>query len=220
MEHLENDMDDLFQKAGELYPLKTTGSDWDAVAGKLLNESPGEVHDLSGPTALPTRRRTWLLLLLLIPMGLGIFYYSGNKNAGHQNAISAKPLSGSADQNKINSVIPDKQPLPVGTSDNNKTTVPNNVQSTSGKKSGPENNSLNAIRSVKNKRLAYVAGGKQLTANHILNSQKQISPIADSKTKSDLKSNSSPNKGSNETETVIENKSAGNSSASGTGISP
>jgi len=42
MEHLENDMDDLFQKAGELYPLKTTGSDWDAVAGKLQNETPGE----------------------------------------------------------------------------------------------------------------------------------------------------------------------------------
>ena len=40
MEHLENDMDDLFQKAGELYPLKTTGSDWDAVVGKLQKEDP------------------------------------------------------------------------------------------------------------------------------------------------------------------------------------
>ena len=101
MEHLENDMDDLFQKAGELYPLKTTGSDWDAVAGKLLTESPGEVHDLSGTTAIPNRRRTWLLLLLLIPLGFGVFYYSGNQTLTHQRAASAKPLTGSADQNKL-----------------------------------------------------------------------------------------------------------------------
>jgi len=57
MEHLENDMDDLFQKAGELYPLKTTGSDWDAVAGKLQNEGPGEVQDLSGLTAARTPKQ-------------------------------------------------------------------------------------------------------------------------------------------------------------------
>ena len=108
MEHLENDMDDLFQKAGELYPLKTTGSDWDAVAGKLQNEGPGEVQDLSGLTAAPNRRRTWLLLLLLIPLGLGIFYYSGYQNQGHQNVVSAKPLNTDADQKKTNTVIPEK----------------------------------------------------------------------------------------------------------------
>jgi len=86
MDHLENDMDDLFQKAGELYPLKTTGSDWDAVAGKLLNEAPGTVHDLSGPTALRSgNKRKWLLLLLLIPLGLGISYYSGQKKTRTSN---------------------------------------------------------------------------------------------------------------------------------------
>src|ERR1700748_3847389 len=106
MEHLENDMDDLFQKAGELYPLKTTGSDWDAVAGKLQNEIPGDVHDLTGPTAIPTRRRTWLLLLLLIPLGLGVFYFTGNQNQRQQDTISAKPVSGSVDQNKTKSAIP------------------------------------------------------------------------------------------------------------------
>ena len=47
MEHLENDMDHLFQKAGELYPLKTSGSDWDAVAGKLNEEGFGD------PSAFP-----------------------------------------------------------------------------------------------------------------------------------------------------------------------
>jgi hypothetical protein len=38
MESLSNDMDDLFRKAGDLYPLKTTGSDWDGVLGKLREE--------------------------------------------------------------------------------------------------------------------------------------------------------------------------------------
>ncbi|MEJ0082066.1 MAG: hypothetical protein WDM78_14230 [Puia sp.] len=220
MEHLENDMDDLFQKAGELYPLKTTGSDWDAVAGKLLNESPGEVHDLSETTAVPTRRRTWLLLLLLIPMGLGIYYYSGNTHAGHPNALSAKSLSSPADQNKIKSVIPDNLSLPVAPSDNNKTSTADYIKGPSDKKNRPENDGINATPSAGNKQLANAAGGKKLTTNNILNSQKQISPSADGKTKSDLKSNSSANKGSGKTEAVIDNKSTGNSSSPGAETTP
>ena len=35
MERLESDMDDLFLKAGELYPLKVSESDWDGVLGKI-----------------------------------------------------------------------------------------------------------------------------------------------------------------------------------------
>ena len=211
MEHLENDMDDLFQKAGELYPLKTTGSDWDAVAGKLQNENPGEVHDLSGPNAIRTRKRTWLLLLLLIPLGLGIFYYSGNPNPGDKNGLSAKPQSGSADQNKIKSVIPDNHSIPAGPADNNKTAASDNIQSQSGKMNTPENGSMNGTQSLKNKRLAYAAaGGKQLTVNNIPNSQKQISSAND-KTKSDLNSNNS--KGLMEAETVGANKAIDNASA-------
>jgi Outer membrane protein beta-barrel domain len=214
MEHLENDMDDLFQKAGELYPLKTTGSDWDAVAGKLQNESPGEVHELSGLNSIRARGRTWLLLLLLIPLGLGIFYYSGNLNPGHQNASSAKPPSTAADQDKINAVTPDNHPIPVGPADNNKTTASDNIQSTTGKKKTPEYGSINGTLSIKNKRLAYAAGGTQLRTNNIQSSKKEISS-ADDKTPSVLNSNNS-NQGSKETETVVANKSD-NASSSVTG---
>lgn len=42
MEHVNNDMDDLFRKAGELYPLKTSESDWDGVLGKLRDEISGK----------------------------------------------------------------------------------------------------------------------------------------------------------------------------------
>ncbi len=210
MEHLENDMDDLFQKAGELYPLKTTGSDWDAVAGKLQNQSPGEVQDLSGPAAVRSRRRTWLLLLLLIPLSLGIFYYSGNPDKGHPNASSAKPLSTPVDQKKKNTVIPDKLLIPVGPADNNKTTASDNIQTTSGKKNTTENSSMNGSLSIKNKRLLYAAGGNQVTTNNIPNSKKQISS-ADDKAASDLNSNNST-QGSKETGAAVENKSDNNSS--------
>jgi hypothetical protein len=215
MEHLDNDMDDLFQKAGELYPLKTTGSDWDAVAGKLHNETPGQVHDLSGLTAARTRnKRKWLLLLLLIPLGLGISYYSGNINPEHPNAVSAKPLSTAADQNKINSAIPHKRPATVPT-DNNKTTASETIRNPSGKKNAAENGSTNGTQSFKSKRLAYVAGGKYRATNNSLNAQKQISSSVVGNTKSDLNSNSART-GTNETEAVIVNKSIDNSSSSAT----
>jgi hypothetical protein len=218
MEHLENDMDDLFQKAGELYPLKTTGSDWDAVAGKLQNESPGDVQDLTGPTAIPTRRRTWLLLLLLIPVGLDVFYFSGNQNQRLQDAVSVKSLNGAADQNKINTVIPENQPLSAGTgdnskTDNNKTAAADNNQSVSGKNSNAVNGSMSGTPSAKNKKLFYTtAGGKLSMANNKQTSQKQISS-ADDKTKSDLSSGNS-NQGLKETEAVIADKTAGSSSSS------
>jgi hypothetical protein len=209
MEHIENDMDDLFQKAGELYPLKTIGSDWDAVAGKLQNEMPDEVRDITGPTSLRTRnKRKWLLLLLLIPLGLGISYYSGQKNPGHQNTLSAKPLSNTSDQNKINSVTPDSHSATSRTaddnkttatsgserdskSDNNKTAASDNIQSRSDKTNRSGNAVMNGTPSSNNRKPAYAAaGGKQLKPNNTPYSQKQVSS-ADEKTKSDLNSNNS-----------------------------
>ncbi|HET7001632.1 MAG TPA: porin family protein [Puia sp.] len=218
MEHLENDMDDLFQKAGELYPLKTTGSDWDAVAGKLQNEDPGEIHDLTGASAVRTRRRTWLLLLLLIPLGLGVFYFSGNMSRGHQNAMSAKSRSGFDDQSKTKTVIPDNQTAPTGTADNNKadinkTSASDNGQMESLKKSNAEKSGISGTLSTKNRKLSYaVAGQKPLTANNTLNAQNQISPSGDSR-KSDLNSNNL-NQGSKETTTVDANNSTNNGSSS------
>jgi hypothetical protein len=215
MEHLENDMDDLFQKAGELYPLKTTGSDWDAVAGKLENEIPGDVHDLSGPAAMRTRRRRWLLLLLLIPMALGIFYYSGNIKPEHQNALTVKPRNASTDQNKKSPVV---QERPLASTDNHKTAASGNMQNTSGRNKMPANSGKNGTLFIKNKKLAYVSGGKELTANNVLIPKKQISSSAD-KSNSDLNVNN-PEKTSKETETGVANKSIDNDSHSATASVP
>ena len=217
MEHLETDMDDLFQKAGELYPLKTTGSDWDAVAGKLQSEDPGEIHDLTGGTVIPTRRRTWLLLLLLIPLALGVFYFSGSVNQGHQTTVSVKPLSGSDDQNKTNSMVPDNRAVPAGAADNsktdnNKTAGSDNSQMESGRKNHAENSGTNGTISSKNRKLSYaVAGRKQLNADNTLNSHNQTSSFSD-RTSSDLNSNHL-NQGSTETKTVAANNAMSNASS-------
>jgi len=194
MEHLENDMDDLFQKAGELYPLKITGSDWDAVAGKLQNEDPGDMRELTGVTGISSRRRKWLLLLLLIPLGLGTYYFSGNLKQGPQNAISTKAPGGSSNQNKINSVIPDNRESPPSTADkrqvdNKKTPVSDNHPLEAGKKNNAGNSGMKGTGSAKTRKLSYAAaGGKQVPVKNSLKPLNQISSSND-RTKSDLNSN-------------------------------
>ena len=73
-------MDDLFRKAGELYPLKTSGSDWDGVLGKLREDISGVTGSQPGLHAQENRnKRRWLLLLLLIPIGISsLVYFSGS----------------------------------------------------------------------------------------------------------------------------------------------
>jgi hypothetical protein len=65
MLHVDDDMDNLFRKAAEEYPLNTGGADFERVASKLPPES-------SEPKAIPVKENTnrkYLLLLLLLPLG-------------------------------------------------------------------------------------------------------------------------------------------------------
>ncbi len=82
MEHLENDMDDLFQKAGELYPLKTSESEWESVLGKLNEDGFGNQKGaIKMNSGVLRNKRIWLSLLLLIPVSVGsIFYFSNSKS--------------------------------------------------------------------------------------------------------------------------------------------
>ena len=77
MEHVNNDMDDLFRKAGDQYPLKTSGSDWDGVLGKLREENGSLTNEEAGRN----NRRRWGWLFLLVPLALGsaIYFSSGHK---------------------------------------------------------------------------------------------------------------------------------------------
>lgn len=75
MQYLDNDMDELFNKAGRDYPLKTDNADWEKVAGML--QGPESVQ-------LPTAKKKWRRFgwLLLLPLGLLLFELNdGNRIA-------------------------------------------------------------------------------------------------------------------------------------------
>ncbi len=63
MQHLENDMDDLFQRAAENYPLKKGSDDWESVAKRIAdNTKPAEVI----PVQPNKKNKKFLMLALLL----------------------------------------------------------------------------------------------------------------------------------------------------------
>jgi hypothetical protein len=93
MEPLNNHMDDLFRKAGDHYPLKTSGSDWDRVLGRLKEENYGDLNAAAGiKTGRNRNKRRWFSLLIFIPLGLGsLVYFSGSIKDG---ITGTPPLAG------------------------------------------------------------------------------------------------------------------------------
>jgi Outer membrane protein beta-barrel domain len=180
MEHIDNDMDDLFQKAGELYPLKTTGSDWDAVAGKLQDESFGDTNTLSGLTARGNRnKRRWLLLLLLVPLGLGIAYTSGLLNQKNNTSLVVKP-SALGNQPTSEVKIPDAAYNNNDKSEKtaiNKETGESNKKLTPAKSSSASENISKPGSSTTNGRTQIYAGRiNKMTAENTGNGQSKMIP--------------------------------------------
>jgi hypothetical protein len=79
MKHFDDDMDELFNKAGRDYPLKTDPKNWDRVRGALLDETtPADVVQ----TRKGWRRLLPLLLLLIIP---AVYIFLDKNNTSKQN---------------------------------------------------------------------------------------------------------------------------------------
>ena len=57
MKFFDDDMDELFNKAGRQYPLKTEPKNWEAVRGALLPEQ--------GVTGAAQKKRNWKRFLFL-----------------------------------------------------------------------------------------------------------------------------------------------------------
>lgn len=154
MEHLDSDMDHLFQKAGELYPLKTSGSDWDAMAGKLNEEGFGETAVVSGMYTRATRRkRSWLLLLLLIPIGLGsIVYFSSPKKQSvvTSNINIKKNDLRKSDASLIKPGIQTEKIKPdlIQKTDANKITLQNQLSNTNSQKQSDNASNINGSRKI------------------------------------------------------------------------
>jgi Outer membrane protein beta-barrel domain len=75
----DNDLDDLFRRASEKYPLRTDSSDWDRMAAALeKDEHRGLADDPNDPGKRRSRRFLWLFLLL--PLA-GAGYYTWRQSA-------------------------------------------------------------------------------------------------------------------------------------------
>jgi hypothetical protein len=92
MQFVNDDMDDLWRRAGQEYPLNTSGADWDKVArglGLPVTEPAVARRD--------RRQYLWLLLLLLVPVICMHPFSAGSgdpgKQTAHQNSISKKPAT-------------------------------------------------------------------------------------------------------------------------------
>jgi hypothetical protein len=58
-------MDELYRKAGEMYPLKTDGADWDKVMARLQTPTEGSGSPVSAGEHTSNRRWWWLMLLIV-----------------------------------------------------------------------------------------------------------------------------------------------------------
>lgn len=98
MNQPEDHMDELFRKAGENYPLKTDGSDWDKVLTGLQSGAGSGADPVLGVgSSIGSRQWRWLLLLLLLPLGwIGAHYamrHSGSAPVSPVASATTKPAT-------------------------------------------------------------------------------------------------------------------------------
>jgi len=98
MQHLNNDMDELFRRAAENYPLNTAGGDWDAVMKKLALEK-----SIAKEPVKNNNYKHLLWVLLLLPLLFFYTYFSSNKN----NKVPANILNKNiSNKNLANTISP------------------------------------------------------------------------------------------------------------------
>ena len=94
MQYLNDDMDELYRRAAEDYPLNTNSADWNAVLKKIYVDGTG-----SRGNKKDNKNYKWLLLLLLLPaawIGKEYFYPSNTQSGNNsltQNVSKNTPTS-------------------------------------------------------------------------------------------------------------------------------
>jgi hypothetical protein len=97
MHHVNDDMDEIFRRAGKEYPLDTGGGDWEKIAKELNIPAEGDARSGGG-------KKRFLWLLLLLPFSFICTQYfadKGNHNAGGVNPDGPASVS-SAPESKRN----------------------------------------------------------------------------------------------------------------------
>jgi hypothetical protein len=147
MKYIDNDMDDLFYKAGQEYPLNADNPNWDAVQKALLEQQT------SAPPAATTKKnisRYYPLLLLLIPL-MYIWFVNDNGNE-HPNRLKVKQETGidhlTNTSPKVSKVSPN---IPNKSSDINRPSP--NIQNASPIVSNASSNASKSSPKITNKKL-------------------------------------------------------------------
>lgn len=96
MQYVNDDMDELFRRAAQDYPLNTRGADWEKLQ-KALEEPPA----VGGEPARKDRRRhlLWLLLLLPLPWICTRYTGEGDKVAADVPAVQKATVPSSEKNN-------------------------------------------------------------------------------------------------------------------------
>jgi len=92
MQQINNDIDELFRKAADEYPLKTSSQDWSAVQKKLAaKEVAGEDKPVK-KIRQPVLRYIAFALLLLIPLSTAVTGYVFNGYSAASKNIYNKTI--------------------------------------------------------------------------------------------------------------------------------
>lgn len=142
-----DDLDNLFRRAAEGYPLRTNSSDWDKVARKLDEDESDErfiIPPVYSGEEKNKRRRILLLLLLLPLMGIGYYLYNTHFSSTKNIAVT----SANSGENSISQKTKKENKTVI-----NKETINNSNEKNTDNKSANINNSLDeneATAKIKN----------------------------------------------------------------------
>ncbi|MCW3114907.1 MAG: hypothetical protein JWR18_3303 [Segetibacter sp.] len=101
MQPLNEDMDELFRRAGEEYPLNTDGADWNKVLQQLHHNAGGFPK-----TNQKKKDFKYLLLLLLLPIGFICGRYVGNDKNVTSVKSNKEPAVAAAPKNTTSNKVP------------------------------------------------------------------------------------------------------------------
>lgn len=159
MQQIGNDMDDLFRKASDNYPLNAQNSDWDTVLAGLKE------GDDDKPVAIPFSSRNnlhYLWLLLLLPLGLLVAKYAIRGNDSSKNATLKQENS----IQQKNATLPspeDNSTVQLGKlqpSNNNSSNKSNNTENNFKTKIASVNNGISGevknLKDLNNANLNYI----------------------------------------------------------------
>ena len=92
----DTDIDDLFRRASDKYPLRADSADWDRMAAALEKEPPVPPETADGEDHRKKRRFFWLFLLLPLA-GAGYFAWQHAGNSGNMgrgaNVVATTPAA-------------------------------------------------------------------------------------------------------------------------------